>query len=374
MKKTIGITNDLADIFVIQALKEGYCNNLATRTQEARNQHSEYMIRSGHYSDAMFQEGFDRLSQLLIMYDNITLPILNCGYNLQGKITDIAQIDHSMPIEFYSNDQLDIDELSDKQATAWKPIVMSAIKNIRFNSDYIAYAEKQSGSIEGFYSYMFDQMYNHANASYNPEIEKDSLSAYCLLAENNPLDYPCVESYILYTHRVLITMIKELMLYFKLSKNKECDYYSTIFNNFSTATKTNEAYVIVREKISDILTLQPAFNSLSEILTFRKKKRKDIAALRNEIFNIEELLRTGGTESAIKQAAKDVKLANEALIRGNASKRTAQIATYLSVPISLMELLTFGTSFSMSISIVGTIAQLKSDLDNRHSNWLFVAR
>ncbi len=122
------------------------------------------------------------------------------------------------------------------------------------------------------------------------------------------------------------------------------------------------------------MTLQPAFTSLTEVLSFRKKKWRDIVALQNEISNIEELLRTGGTEAAINQAVKDVKLANEALIRGNTTKKTAQIATYLSVPISLLEFLTFGTSFSMTISVVGTMAQLKSDLENRQSNWLFVAR
>lgn len=374
MKKTIGITSDLADIFIIQALKDGYCNYLTTDTQKVRYQHSKYMIQRGQYSDAILQDGFDRLTQLLIMYDNITFPILNGGYYLQGRITNIAQIDRPMPVDFYSDRQLDVDELSDVQATSWKPIVMSAIKNIRFSNDYIAYMKKQSGSIEAFYSYMFDRMYNHANASYNLEIEKDALSAYCLRAENDPLDYPCAERYILSTDKILIAMMKELMLYFRNAENKEYDYYSTIFNNFSTATNTNEAYIIIREKISDILTLQPAFNNLTEVLSFREKKRRDILALRNEISNIEELLRTGGTEAAINQAAKDVKLANEALIRGNATKRTAQIATYLSVPIALLEFLTFGTPFSMAISIVGTIAQLKSDLENRQSNWLFVAR
>lgn len=70
MKKTIGITSDLADIFIIQALKDGYCNYLTTDTQKVRYQHSKYMIQRGQYSDAILQDGFDRLTQLLIINDH----------------------------------------------------------------------------------------------------------------------------------------------------------------------------------------------------------------------------------------------------------------------------------------------------------------
>lgn len=37
MKKSVGITDDLADVFFIQALQEGYCNYCFTRSQSDRN-------------------------------------------------------------------------------------------------------------------------------------------------------------------------------------------------------------------------------------------------------------------------------------------------------------------------------------------------
>ncbi|MCC2254773.1 hypothetical protein LKD70_10140 [Ruminococcus sp. CLA-AA-H200] len=85
-------------------------------------------------------------------------------------------------------------------------------------------------------------------------------------------------------------------------------------------------------------------------------------------------MRSGGREKALEQAVIDVRKANEALIQGSPSKKIAQWATYISLPLSVFETLAFGTSFSTIISGVGFLAQLKSDLSEQQSKWLFVAR
>ena len=79
-------------------------------------------------------------------------------------------------------------------------------------------------------------------------------------------------------------------------------------------------------------------------------------------------------EKALQKAILDIRLANEALIKNTMAKNVAKIATYIAVPISIAELLTFGTSFSTLIGVVGSVAQLKTDLDSKQSDWLFVAR
>ena len=123
-----------------------------------------------------------------------------------------------------------------------------------------------------------------------------------------------------------------------------------------------------------MLTLQPKFSTLHEVMSFKKKKKKEIQRLRGEISNLEEIIRTDGKEQAIQKAIADIRLANEVMIKGSASKKVAQIATYISVPVSLLELYTLGTPFSMIISAVGTIAQCKADIESKESDWLFVAR
>jgi len=39
MKSQIGITDDLADVFIIQAMKEGYCDHLTGTEQKNRKRY-----------------------------------------------------------------------------------------------------------------------------------------------------------------------------------------------------------------------------------------------------------------------------------------------------------------------------------------------
>lgn len=45
MKSQIDITDDLADVFMIQALREGYCDYLTAREQNERSDFANYMIK-----------------------------------------------------------------------------------------------------------------------------------------------------------------------------------------------------------------------------------------------------------------------------------------------------------------------------------------
>ena len=123
-----------------------------------------------------------------------------------------------------------------------------------------------------------------------------------------------------------------------------------------------------------IMEEQPAFESLTDILRFREKKSTDIKLLRDEVSALESLLVQGEREQAIQKAINDVRSANQSLIKNTVAKKTARIATYLSVPISVLEYLTFGTPYSILIAVVGTTAQWIQDQSDSKSNWLFVAR
>lgn len=374
MKTKIGITDDLADIFIIQALKEGNCDYYTLKTQEKRNAHAEYMIRRNKFDKVTYEEKFDRLSQLMIMYDEIELPILNQYYMLNGKIEQIAKIRSDFPPQFYSEEQLSQEELSDNDAMKLKPFIMSAVNNINFSDGYIQYAIERKGSVMNLYSTVYDMMYNHDSGVSDSQLKKEALTGYCILAEHQQPTLDSPEHYILYTHKVIIRLVKSIMIYFASNRICESDYYSRIFTNFSTETNINDAYGMVKTQVSYIMEQQPAFEGLSEIIDFRKKKKRQIHDLREEVSSLEALLKEGAHERALQKAIADVRLANEALIKNSLAKRTAQIATYISVPISMVELLTFGTSFSMTIGVVGTIGQLSADLNSKQSDWLFVAR
>lgn len=377
MKNAIGITDDLADIFLIQALREGGGRYFTNKNQEDRLEYADYMVRRAKLTDASFSEKFDRLSQLLILYDDISLPIMNQGFELTGKYVECAKIPQVMPCYFYSSEQVDTEELSDDEAMAFKPVVMSAVLNkVNFSKDYVDFMKHTAGSPEAFVSRMYDLFYRKKDEGYHSDLDilKGIRKAYSQFTEGEVLDYPCDGSYFLRTEKLIIQTVKNFMLYKKFNKNGKFDYYSQMFEHFSSAENVNAAYAIVKTQISQILTLQPAFHNLSEIFEFKKKKKRNILNLRNEISAIEEILRSDGREKALAQAVSDVQKANEALIQGSPSKKIAQWATYISLPLSVFENLAFGTSYSTIISGVGFLAQLKSDFAEQQSKWLFVAR
>ena len=372
MKAHIGLTDDLADVFVIQALKEGCCDYLGFTTQEERSKYADYMIRKNRFDQKTYREGFDRLSQLMIMYDEIELPILNPYYELHEKLEKIAKIRKDLPDWFYSGEQLERDYLSDHDAMKIKPIVMSAIKNINFTGGYIQYAVERKGSINKLYSTVYDMMYNHKSEVFDELLYMEASMGYSMLSENQQPNLP--EQYILYTYKVIITLVKNFIIYLEMNKSGKYDYYSRVFTNFGTAINVNDAYGMIKTQISYILEQQPAFESISEIINFKKKKKKAIHDLREEISSLEELFREGACEDALQKAINDVRLANTALLKNSPVKRIAQIATYISVPISVLELVVFGTSFSTLIGVAGTIAQFETDKNSKQRDWLFVAK
>lgn len=317
---------------------------------------------------------FNQLSNLLVMYDNISFPIINQAFSLTEKIGYFVEICQLMPSEFYSNRQLEICELSNEQAIIWKPVLMSSIKNISFSDYYCHFAKERAGTVENYISEMFDQFYHRIDFQPNLQMYLELSTAFGMNAEGNIFDYNCTEGCVLFTANLIINLMKELMIYTKFNENNEYDYYSKIFDNFSTTNAVTDAYGIVRTQISNILSLQPVFSNLNEIWSFKKRKKREIQDLRDEISNLECIIRTNGHENAIQKAIKDIRTANETLIKGTAAKKIAQIATYISVPIGMMELYKFGTSFSMLISAVGAIAQAKADIECRKSDWLFIAR
>ena len=218
-------------------------------------------------------------------------------------------------------------------------------------------------------------MYNHRQATMDREIYMIASRGYSMLNENIQLPSESPESFVLYTYKIIIILMKNILLYFELMKKfDDCDYYTNIFSDFNTESNVNNAYAMVKIQISQIIGLQPMFNSFSEIMAFKKKKKKAIYDLREEIISLEKLLKEGENEKALQKAILDIRLANEALIKNTMAKNVAKIATYIAVPISIAELLTFGTSFSTLIGVVGSVAQLKTDLDSKQSDWLFVAR
>ena len=99
MKNKICITDDLADVFMIQALKEGYCDYLIQKSQKQRNDFADYMLQDRKYTNAMYQEKFDRLSQLIRKRQTIrlTLKYTPLDYERRGFLHSSGRLsDHGI--------------------------------------------------------------------------------------------------------------------------------------------------------------------------------------------------------------------------------------------------------------------------------------
>lgn len=373
MERKIAITNDLAEVFVTCSLNENYCDFIDGKHNKERY---NYQLRKLADLRINFEDSFSALSHLLLLYDQIELPTMHPIYTLHGDISSIAEIRGDedsvlfgisflpLPLELY---------YPKENAANIRPLVINACMKKPVPPYLNKYAIETKGSVENLYCYMYDRRHKRNDFSRNNRIEFDLQADDKIwqrrLSEVNSDEYSaCLANE--YVHQVLF----ELLQIRKIAQEEPCDFYTPLFSNFHSEINLNDAYCILKNQISMIMDEQPAFDSLTEILRFRESRHRDIKLLRDEVSALDTLLVQGEREQAIQKAIQDVRSANQSLIKNTVAKKTARIATYLSVPISLLELYTFGTSYSIAIGAVGTTAQFIADRSDSKNNWLFVAR
>lgn len=377
MEKRIVVSDDLVSLFLSLSLKEGYYTFYYQNADLSTTQ-------SAHIINILREEGksipdmFSMLSHLLLLYEGIDIPISNnqiYPVHLCGSITSAARIISGKPSWHHGAYPLPLKEdvFNNKLAIAFKPLVINYCMNTASLPYLTDLAVKTTGSVEGLYSYVYDWFYN------NNALKRNDYLDYLLdiiptiaykTTQNETNDHHKIFKVYSDIHNSLL----ELLLLHQIAQEGPYDFYTPAFSNFYTTPNADDAYCILKTQISMIMEEQPAFESLTDILRFREKKSTDIKLLRDEVSALESLLVQGEREQAIQKAINDVRSANQSLIKNTVAKRTARIATYLSVPISVLEYFTFGTPYSILIGVVGTTAQWIQDQSDSKSNWLFVAR
>ncbi len=365
MQNTLSILGRLQDIFFLQALKENLSYNHGRGISQIET--IEYFERKMRCSKEEYDEGLSKITQLMIMYDKLSFPTVFFPYvfskELKEKVINETKI---KPLYGFDNTVTHINEFSFDDAKRLKPIILNAIGNLKYSKKFIEFCDDEAGSVMSFYSGLYDYIYTDDSINYdNPSDVISEFKAYNLSKNQQFIDLASCK---------LKRLVKEMLLLRDISINDHFDIYSEIFNDFHTSWNKEDAYLILKTQISNVITLQPHFESIKEIIKFRKSKKREIKDYREQIANLENILKTDCRENAIKVAINNVKSANEALIKNTACKTAARLATYLSVPTSIIELLTFNTSFSILIGIVGAFAQIGADLSDKKNKWIFVAR
>lgn len=372
MEKRITISGDLATLFVFHLAEENYGSFYPGLK---RDDTYRYLISKGHLktSDSTLSS---TLTQLLILYDKIEIPFFYNTIFLKENAELFVEVthDHTQWLEESSFEFIFPKEYFPIEPSLIKPMIVNGCVNKSSIPALCSYAERKIGSLQDLYSYMFDQFYNTEKLEINYDILNGLEYLFYYYNGGGYYGYKDEYEYLSYAVSEMKSCIEELAYYHYLSNKGPRDFYTPCFSSFHTATNTTDAYCIVKNQISMILDEQPAFDSLKDVIAFREKKYHDIANLRNEVSQLETLLKQGENEKAIKKAIIDVRNANQSLLKNTPAKKAARLATYLSVPIALLEMFLFGTSYSMIIGAVGTTAQLIADSNDAKNGWLFVAR
>ena len=375
MENRISIRENLFDLFRIHALEEGYMKNPPNYSNPNNEVESirKNMILHGY----TIPDLFSMLTHFFLLYDKIEMPFDSFGGDI--KNSDLASMLETSPyfpisdFETVWNDPLQVRSIPNELAITLKPYVINACMNddrYEFISDY---CKKTAKSVKDLYGYIYDRCYNKKQFVENDIFESDIQELYRTYNNQMPVFVPETE-YIYYASNCVEHYLRELLLIRDLALEGPRDFYAPSFSNYNSSVNINDAYCILKNQISMIMDVQPAFSSLKEIIDFRKKNQRGLELLRDEVSQLEALLRQGDNQTAIQKAINDVRSANQSLLKNTTAKKIAKIATYISVPISLLEFFTFGTSYSMAIGVVGTTAQWISDKNDAKQDWLFVAR
>lgn len=172
-----------------------------------------------------------------------------------------------------------------------------------------------------------------------------------------------------------------------------CGYTETISVNLQKSTEDNaiitglditlseyiqrdikgECYSILKVAFENVIGPLPVFSSLREVMEFKEKYGSNIKSLKNELFNIEYLLRNNKPE-AINKALHDVELSAKAVRRNSKYNKPLKWLTYASFPIGIAETLLNSSFIGLTLSGAGFVLQLACDYSDRKNNWLFLLR
>ena len=381
MQNKIALTDDLGQLFLALSLKERILGfNIYGKEVVPKENVGDFLLwkLKKHPTNS---DLFSMLTQILILYDGIELPFYSHCLDIIGDVASFTHLTEDVYVVISVDGDTSlingIESFSIEQAIILKPLIINrCMTKLYDNREVKNFDENRARLINSFYSYIFDCYYNEAHLKSVPDVDE--------FFENNTFLFdvsPYLEDFQKdVEHNLDVATFQigkafgELLTLQKIAKGGPCDFYTPSLSDFHTTTNVSDAYCILKNQISMIMEEQPAFESLTDIIKFREKKYHDIKLLRNEVSNLESLLIQGEKELAIQKAIEDVRSANTSLIKGSPVKQTARLATYFSVPISLLELYTFGTSYSILIGVVGTTAQWIADQSDSKNNWLFVAR
>lgn len=140
------------------------------------------------------------------------------------------------------------------------------------------------------------------------------------------------------------------------------------------AVAGQDAYQTIRVACEELFGELPVLTSIDDVLRIKDENQKDIIRLREVLGGVEESLRECHL-SGISKAKHDVELAVRDLNANAKYDKVATWATYLSLPVGIVEtLLTLLPVCGITCSALGTAATLASKQTVRQNSWIQIVR
>ncbi len=149
---------------------------------------------------------------------------------------------------------------------------------------------------------------------------------------------------------------------------------SKMIESITTTKSIGDSYQILRISFEKTIGQLPKLNSLTEVLRLKEKRHRDITRLRSVLNEIEQSLREGRT-AAINKAENELSKAAKDLSWGNTVDKVSRWTTYLSLPVSIIELyLAMPPVAGISFALLGTASTLTSNVVKAKNQWIQVLR
>lgn len=147
-----------------------------------------------------------------------------------------------------------------------------------------------------------------------------------------------------------------------------------VAEDLRSGPRTLDAYGILRSCYEEAIGELPKLRSLKEVLQLKERRANDISRLRSVLSEIEHCLEHGETTTA-KLAMRSIRKAARDLTRGTTASKVSRWATYLSLPIGIIEAcLALPPVAGITFASVGAASTLTSDVVKSKNKWLQVVR
>lgn len=380
--------------FIGKAISDGYSVPQGTQDDPSL----EGTIEWNYETLYKHNKNKNKVLQMFLLFDQVTVLGAETLYDhsklVDTGLVEVVTIDDNSELA----GEVDLEDSDIKSYAKFiGDIVINHLAETRANSISRDRLKKFKLTAKNFYSCIYDTLFNdRKNVSLENEhkvlryteymgninyekYKNTTLSIFHKNIESSTSHFATVHS------RDILMALGELMTMLELSvknnailmqsdfclENLESDYGTFVGNE---VTNLLEGYQILRISLEESIGTLPHLKTIDDVLRLKEKKSRDIKRLRCVLSEITNDLRSGRGH-ALKRAQYEIKQATKELNFGTKVSKISKWATYLSLPIGVIEsIYSLPPIMGLTTGAVGAATTLSPDLIKKKNNWIQVVR